>query len=134
MLAKRLKFLPYMLGVTAVVAAVATPVAWLTAGGTAALGVLAGVALVGVSYLFTSFILAWADSVNPKLLLSLGLATYAIKFTVLFLVMARIAQTGWAGLKPMALGIGVAAIAWTVGHAWYVWNSRISYVDVDLIK
>ncbi|GHJ50024.1 hypothetical protein Cs7R123_73660 [Catellatospora sp. TT07R-123] len=133
-MAKRLRFLPYMLGVTAAVAAVAAPVGWLVAGGTAALGVLAGVALVAVSYLFSSFVLAWADSVNPKLVLTMGLATYAIKFTVLYLAMARVAQTGWAGLKPMALGIGVAAIAWTVGHAWHVWNSRIPYVDVDLIK
>ncbi|MDI1459687.1 hypothetical protein QEZ54_01775 [Catellatospora sp. KI3] len=129
MLAKRLRFLPFLLGVTAVVAAAATPVAWLTVGGTAALGVLAGVALVGLSYLFTSFILAWADAVNPKLVLSLGLATYAIKFTVLFLAMAVVVQTGWAGLKPMAIGIGVAAIAWTVGHAWWVWHARIPYVD-----
>ncbi|MEU8081184.1 hypothetical protein AB0B31_37745 [Catellatospora citrea] len=129
MLAKRLKFLPFMLGVTAVVAVVAPLVAYLVVGLPAALGVLAGVALVAASYLLSSFVIAWADSISPKLVLSVGLLMYGVKFTVLFLVLAVIAQTGWAGLRPMAIGIGIAAIAWTIGHAWWLWHAKIPYID-----
>ncbi|GIG00718.1 hypothetical protein Cci01nite_58110 [Catellatospora citrea] len=129
MLGKRLKFLPFMLGVTAVVAVVAPLVAYLVVGSQAALGVLAGVALVAASYLLSSFVIAWADSISPKLVLSVGLLMYGVKFTVLFLVLAVIAQTGWAGLRPMAIGIGIAAIAWTIGHAWWLWHAKIPYID-----
>lgn len=129
MLAKRLTFVPFMLGVSAVVAVVAPLVAYFTVSPAAALGVLAGVGLVVVSYLLSSLVIAWADSINPKMVLSVGLLMYGVKFTVLFLVLAVIAQTGWAGLKPMAIGIGIAAIAWTVGHAWWLWHARIPYID-----
>ncbi|WP_191844198.1 hypothetical protein [Catellatospora chokoriensis] len=129
MLGKRLRFLPFMLGVTAVVAVVAPLVAYLVVGSQAALGVLAGVALVAASYLLSSFVIAWADSISPKLVLSVGLLMYGVKFTVLFLVLAVIAQTGWAGLRPMAIGIGIAAIAWTIGHAWWLWHAKIPYID-----
>ncbi|BCJ72615.1 hypothetical protein CS0771_21590 [Catellatospora sp. IY07-71] len=129
MLGKRLTFLPFMLGVTAVVAVVAPLVAWVAVSPAAALGVLAGVGLVGLSYLLSSFVIAWADSINPKMVLSVGLLMYGIKFTVLFLVLAVIAKTGWAGLKPMAIGIGVAAVAWTIGHGWWLWHARIPYID-----
>src|SRR5262245_57388228 len=127
MLGKRLNFLPFMLGVTAVVAVVAPLVAYLTVSPIAALGGLAGVGLVAASYLLSSFVIAWADSINPKMVLTVGLMMYGVKFTVLFLVLAVIAQTGWAGLKPMAIGIGIAAIAWTIGHAWWLWHARIPY-------
>ncbi|MEV0459077.1 hypothetical protein [Catellatospora methionotrophica] len=129
MLAKRLKFLPFMLGVTAAVAVLAPLVAYLTVGAQAAVGVLAGVALVAVSYLLSSVVIAWADSINPKMVLSVGLLMYGIKFTVLFLVLAVIAKSGWAGLKPMAIGIGIAAIAWTIGHGWWLWHAKIPYID-----
>ncbi|WP_144120365.1 hypothetical protein [Catellatospora sichuanensis] len=129
MLGKRLKFLPFMLGVTAAVAVVAPLVAYLTVGSMAAVGVLAGVALVAASYLLSSFVIAWADSINPKMVLSVGLLMYAVKFTLLFLVLAVIAKSGWAGLKPMAIGIGIAAIAWTFGHAWWLWQAKIPYID-----
>lgn len=129
MLGKRLKFLPFMLGVTAVVAVVAPLVAYLVVGSQAAVGVLAGVALVAASYLLSSFVIAWADSINPKLVLSVGLLMYGVKFTVLFLVLAVIAQTGWAGMRPMAIGIGIAAIAWTIGHGWWLWHAKIPYID-----
>ncbi|MEU7999770.1 hypothetical protein AB0B66_01150 [Catellatospora sp. NPDC049111] len=129
MLGKRLKFLPFMLGVTAVVAVVAPLVAYLAVGAAAAVGVLAGVALVAVSYLLSSFVIAWADSINPKMVLSVGLLMYAVKFTVLFLVLAVIAKSGWSGLKPMAIGIGIAAIAWTIGHGWWLWHAKIPYID-----
>lgn len=129
MLGKRLRFLPFMLGVTAVVAVVAPVVAYLAVGSAAAVGVLAGVVLVGVSYLLSSFVIAWADSINPKMVLSVGLLMYGVKFTVLFLVLAVIAKSGWAGLKPMAIGIGIAAIAWTIGHGWWLWHAKIPYID-----
>lgn len=130
-LRKRLTFMPFMLAVSAGLAVVATLIAYLVAGGVAALGALAGVGVVVASYGLSSLLIAWADSVNPKLVLPVGLFTYGVKFTALFILLSTIAASGWAGLRPMAFAIGAGALVWSVGHAWWLWHAKILYVDPD---
>jgi hypothetical protein len=131
-LTRRLGFLPFMLTLTLVVGVVAAIIGYVIDGSVAAAGAAAGFALVGASYAVSSFVIAWADSISPKMVLSVGLLMYGVKFTVLFLALAVIKASGWGGIKPMALAIGAGALMWTIGHAWWLWHAKIPYVDIDV--
>jgi hypothetical protein len=104
----------------------------LLAGGAAsALGAGFGVVLVAVSFSVSSLIIAWADSINPQLVLPVGLLTYALKFTLLGFAAVALAATGWAGLPAFGLGMAAATLAWVVAQAWWTWHAKILYVDVE---
>lgn len=124
-LTKRIGFVPFMLTVSAVLAVLAAAVGFVASGPVGAIGALAGVAIVTFSYLGSSYAIAWAELVNPKLVLSTGLMTYALKFFALFLVIGAAAQAGWAGLRPMAFGIVAAVVVWMIAHGWWVWRLRM---------
>lgn len=121
---ERLRHLPLTLAATGVVAAVAAAVAGLVAGADGAAGAVAGVGLVVTSYLFSTLAIAWADSVNPRLVLPVGLAAYVTKFSLFGLVLVALLRTGWAGLQPMAIGIVVGVVAWTGAQIWWVVRLR----------
>jgi hypothetical protein len=110
---------PLGLAVSGVVLAVAVAVAWLTQGGAQALGAAAGVTLVVVSYLVSSLVVAWADSVNPRLLLPVGLATYVIKIVLLGLAMLAVVGTGWAGARTMCIAIIPGVVGWIGAIFWW---------------
>ncbi|MGC5030358.1 hypothetical protein [Micromonospora sp. DT229] len=97
-------------------AVVGVPIAALVRGPTSAAGVAAGIGLVIVSYLISSFSVAWADAVNPKLIMSVGLVTYATKMVFLGVVMAAVASAGWPGLPDMGVAIIVTVVVWIVAH------------------
>jgi ATP synthase protein I len=118
----RLPYLRATLTASAALLLVAVPVGGLLRGGTGAAGAAAGIALVVVSYLISGVSVAWADAVNPRLIMSVGLVTYATKIVVLGVAMAVIAATGWAGLAPMGASTIAAVIVWTVTHL--VWAVR----------
>lgn len=128
---KRLPHLRIGLAASAVLLAVGLVAGWFAAGGAGAGGAAAGVGLVAASYVISSVALAWADSVNPRLVLPVGLGTYVAKFTAIGLVMAAIAQTQWAGLPAMGIAIIVTALGWTSAQAVWVWRARIPYVEIE---
>lgn len=115
----RLPYLRLPLLACAVLAAVAVPTAAVLRGPTGAAGVAAGIGLVIVSYLISGVSVAWADAVNPRMIMSVGLVTYATKIVVLGVVMAAVAATGWSGLPDMGVAIIAAVVVWTGAHlAW----------------
>lgn len=115
-------------GALGVVAAV---VGGLLRGGAGAAGAAAGVLLVATSYTASTLVMAWAEGMDRRMLLPVGLITYVLKFIVIGAVMAAIAASGWAGLKPMGVGLIAAVLAWIITQAWWTWTARIPYVDVD---
>ena len=125
----RLPYLRTTLLASAVLLVVAVPVAAVVAGGAGALGVAAGVVLVVVSYLVSGLSVAWADAVNPRLVLPFGLGTYATKIVVLGVVMWVIASTGWSGLTPMGVAIIAAVVVWTAAHLTWAVRSPLPYVQ-----
>lgn len=126
---KRLIHLPIALWTSGGLLVAATIVGWLAKGGAGAAGAAAGVVLVVASYVISSVVIAWADAVNPKLIMPVGLATYGIKFIAIGLVMWAIASTNWAGLVPMALAIIVAVLVWTLAQSIWTYRAKILYVD-----
>jgi hypothetical protein len=68
----------------------------------------------------TTVLVAWADAVNPQLVLPVGLALYAVKFTLLGVVMVAVASPGWSGLIPLCLGIAAGVAVWTGVHIWWI--------------
>jgi hypothetical protein len=88
-------------------------------------GVLAGTALVILSYLISTGIVAWVDKVNRGMLLVAALGTYAIKFTLLFVLVGWVASLEWSGTTSLAVGVLVAVFAWTGTQIW--WTSRAKF-------
>ncbi|NUR71521.1 MAG: hypothetical protein HOU81_11940 [Hamadaea sp.] len=88
-------------------------------------GVLAGTAIVVLSYLISTFVVAWVDKVKRSMLLVAALGTYAIKFTVLFVFVGWMASLHWAGTLPLAAGVLAAVLAWTGTQIW--WTSRAKF-------
>ncbi|MER7007454.1 hypothetical protein ABT297_31030 [Dactylosporangium sp. NPDC000555] len=126
---QRLHHLPTALVASAVLLVVAVAVAWPIGDGTAALGAVAGVALVVLSYLVSSLVVAWVDAVARNLLLPVVLLTYALKFAVFGLAMYRVSETGWAGLRVMGVTVIVATIVWTGAQLYWILRAKIPYVQ-----
>jgi len=127
---KRLRHLPSGLIATAVLLVVGVPVGALLRGGAGAAGAAAGVGLVAVSYVIGSVVIAWADSLDPRLVLPAGLMTYVLKFTLIGVIMAAISTSGWSGLVPMGVAVLVSALGWIVAQSWWTWHARVAYVEL----
>ncbi|MEV4465309.1 hypothetical protein AB0J51_17015 [Micromonospora echinofusca] len=121
----RLPHLRLPLLACAVLALVAVPTAAVLRGGTGAAGVAAGIALVIISYLVSGVSVAWADAVNPRMIMSVGLVTYATKIVVLGVAMAAVAATGWPGLPDMGVAIIAAVVVWTGAHLTWALRSPL---------
>ncbi|HEX6968426.1 MAG TPA: hypothetical protein VF174_06415 [Micromonosporaceae bacterium] len=126
---ERLPYLRTTLAASAVLLLIAAPVAAVLRGAGGVAGALAGVALVVFSYLVSGLSVAWADSVDPKLIMPVGLITYAVKVVVLGVVMAAIASTGWSGLAPMGATVIAAVVVWTGAHLVWAVRSPLPYVE-----
>ncbi|SDY67006.1 hypothetical protein SAMN05444365_10361 [Micromonospora pattaloongensis] len=131
MMRARLRHLPVPLMVSAVLLVIVAAVGWALDGGAGAAGGAAGVALVAVSYVLSSLALAWADSVSPRLVLTVGLVTYMLKFGLLGAAVFAVAATGWAGLRMTAIGIIVGTVAWVVAQVWWTAKAKIPYVEIE---
>ncbi|MFG2036621.1 hypothetical protein [Dactylosporangium sp. NPDC048998] len=127
---KRLQHLPAELIAMAIVLVVTVPIALWRDGGTGAAGDVAGIALVTLSYVVSSLIIAWTDLRARHLLLPVAMATYLVKFTLIGLAMWAALGTDWAGLPWMGVSVIVAVIAWMTAHAVWVWRAKIPYVDI----
>ena len=128
---RRLTHLPAGLLACGAVLVVGAAVGAFTGGVTALLGVAFGVLLVAASFTVSSAIIAWADSIDPRMMLPVGLITYALKFTVLGIGLMAALQSNWRGFPAMTVGVAVATFAWVVAHALWVWRARIAYVEID---
>lgn len=76
--------------------------------------------VVTASYLLSTLVIAWADGVNPNLVLPLGLLTYAVKFTVIAVATAAVVASGWEGLAALGVGVVAAVVGWTGTQIWWV--------------
>ncbi|MEE6257723.1 hypothetical protein [Plantactinospora sonchi] len=112
--------LPTVLAASLALLVLAAVVGAVFAGGVGALGAATGVGVVTFSYLISTLVIAWADSVHPNLVLPFGLGMYVAKFSLLGVVMATVAGSGWAGLRPFCAGVVVGVIAWTGANIWWV--------------
>lgn len=130
-LRRRLRHLPAGLVSTAALLAVAVPVAGWTRGPAAAAGTATGVLLVAASFVFSSLSVAWADSIDPQLVLPVGLGGYAIKATLLGVCLVVLLGTGWAGLPAMGVGILLATLTWVGAQVWWTLRAKIPYVQFD---
>jgi hypothetical protein len=128
---RRLAHLPAGLLASAVLLVFGVAVGAALRGGAGAAGAAAGVLLVAASYTVSSVVIAWADSIDPRLVLPVGLLTYALKFTLIGVVMAGLAAGHWAGLAAMGVSIIATALGWTVAQSVWTWRARIPYVEID---
>ncbi|BCL13646.1 hypothetical protein [Micromonospora sagamiensis] len=101
-----------------------TGAGWLVDGGVGAAGGAAGVALVTFSYALSSLAVAWADSVHPKLVMSVGLTAYVTKFLLFGVVMFGVVDTGWGGIRMMAIAMIVATIGWVTAQVWWTFRDH----------
>ncbi|GIG89365.1 hypothetical protein [Plantactinospora endophytica] len=116
----RLAHLPVVLGASLALLVVATVLGAVVGGGAGAAGAATGVGLVTLSYLASTLVIAWADSVNPSLVLPFGVAMYVAKFSVIGVVMAGVAGRGWDGLPAFGWGVVAGVVAWTGANIWWV--------------
>jgi len=116
----RVAHLPLLLAVTTTVMVSAATVGFLAGGGSAAVGAGGGVLLVIVSYSLTTLVVAWADTMAPRLVLPLGVGVYIAKFSLLGVIMVGVAGTDWGGKVPLGLGIVAGVVAWTAAQIWWV--------------
>lgn len=126
----RLTHLPVGLKVTAVLLVLGVIVGAAFDGMVGAAGAAAGVVLVAGSYVVSSFVIAWADSIAPALVMPVGLLTYVVKFAALGIGMYALADSGWDGLPALGVAVIAATLAWSTAHAWWLWRAKIPYVDV----
>ncbi|MFV2012072.1 MULTISPECIES: hypothetical protein [Micromonosporaceae] len=127
----RLRHLPVPSMVSAVLLVVLAGVGGWLDGVPGAVGAVVGVALVAASYVASSLALAWADSVHPRMVLSVGLLTYSLKFALLGVAVFAVAASDWPGQRMLAVAIIVATVGWITAQVWWTFRARIPYVEID---
>ncbi|MFV2083775.1 hypothetical protein [Micromonospora sp. LOL_021] len=131
MMRSRLRHLPVPSMVSAVLLLVLAGVGGWRDGVPGAVGGAVGVALVATSYVASSLALAWADSVHPRMVLSVGLLTYSLKFALLGAAVFAVAASDWPGRQMLAVAIVVATVGWITAQVWWTFRARIPYVEID---
>jgi hypothetical protein len=116
----RLRHLPALLLASAVVLLAAALVGWLTSGGVGAAGAAIGVAVATLSYTVSTLVIAWADSLEPRLVLPFGVGTYIAKFSLLGGLMIIVAGSGWPGQVALGWGIAAGVVGWTAAQIWWI--------------
>jgi hypothetical protein len=127
---ERIRHLRLTLGLSVVVLVLASAVGFAVRGGVGALGVAGGVAIVAASYTASTLAIAWADTINPRMVLPVGMAMYITKFSLLGLLLVAVNNAEWAGRIPMAMGIVVGVVAWTASQIWWTVHHSHPYVPV----
>ncbi|MFI5931504.1 hypothetical protein [Actinoplanes sp. NPDC051494] len=130
-MASRLKHLPLPLAVSGGLLVVAAVAGWFTAGSAGLIGGAGGVAVVAGGYALSSVAVAWADSVLPKMVMTVGLATYLFKFSLLGLVIFAVPR-GWAGIPAMAVAMVVSVVAWLGAQVWWTVRAEVPQVTYHL--
>lgn len=125
----RVRHLRVALAAVGVLCVAGAVVGWVSAGSAGAAGVVAGLALVAASYTATTLAVAWADSVNPRMVFPVGMAVYVTKFSLFGAMLILVGATEWAGKIPMAMGIITGVVAWTGTQIWWTVRMEHPYVD-----
>jgi hypothetical protein len=111
--ANRLRYLPTPLYASAALFVVGALLGWLLDGRASAFGAMTGVGIVTLSYTMSVLVIAWADSIAPKLVLPFGMGVYIVKYTWIGMVMLVLASHEWAGLPALGFGVMAAVATWT---------------------
>ena len=118
-MAERIRHLRLTLGFSGAVLVLANVVGFVVRGGVGALGVAA-----------STLAIAWADTVNPRMVLPVGMGMYITKFSLLGLLLVAVNNAEWAGRIPMAMGIVVGIVSWTASQIWWTVHHAHPYVPV----
>jgi hypothetical protein len=116
----RLRHLPPLLLVSGLVAAGAAVVGGLVSGGVGAFAAALGVAVATASFVASTLVIAWADTIDTKLVMPFGMGTYIAKVCVLVGLLLVLVPSGWAGLQPFAWGLAVGVVAWSAAQIWWI--------------
>lgn len=128
---RRLNHLPAGLLGCGVVLVVAVIAGGVTRGAAGAVGAAIGVVGVAVSYAISGLSVAWADSINPQLVMPVGMAAYIVKFALIGMVLVETTGWQWDGRQPMAFAMLAAVLGWTAAHLWWITHAKIPYVDLE---
>ena len=116
----RLRHLPTLLVASAVVAVIAAVVGGVLAGGVGAFGAALGVVVATVSFLASTLAIAWADSVDPRLVMPFGMGMYIAKISLMGGLLLVVATAGWDGLVPLSWGIAAGVLGWSAAQIWWI--------------
>jgi hypothetical protein len=118
--------LPTLLLISSGLLGIAAVVGGLLRGVPGALGAAGGVGVVALAYLLSTLLIARGESVNPRLVMPLGMASYVLKLTLVGTLLYVVSRTGWPGLMPMVAGVIAGVAVLTAAHVWWVarWASR----------
>jgi hypothetical protein len=116
----RLRHLPTLLIASGAAVLLATIVGGMTRGVPGAVGAGVGVLVASGGYTLTTVVVAWADALDPRLVLPFGLGLYIAKITMIGGVLTVVAANGWSGLVPLSYGIAAGVFAWTGVHLWWI--------------
>jgi hypothetical protein len=129
MMGGRVRHLRVAFGVFWVLLLVGAVIGGLTGGLDAATGFAAGLALVAASYTASTLAIAWADSINPRMVFPVGMAMYVTKFSLFGALLIFVGATEWGGKIPMSIGIIVGVVAWTATQIWWTVKTAHPYVQ-----
>ncbi|HWS35310.1 MAG TPA: hypothetical protein VN408_21555 [Actinoplanes sp.] len=121
-LADRLRHLRAPLVVSGVLLIATPAVGWWADGTVGALGAAAGVLVTAGGYALSSITVAWADWISPKLVFSVGLASYLFKVSLLGIVLMTVLRVSWPGTRMMAIGMVVAILSWMITQTWWTYR------------
>ena len=116
----RVRHLPPLLAAAAVMTAGAAVVGGVVVGGVGAFAAGLGVFVATLSFLASTLAIAWADTLDPKLIMPFGMGVYIAKLSLLGGLLLAAASTGWTGLIPFSLGIVAGVLAWTATQIWWI--------------
>ena len=116
----RLRHLPPLLLVSGLVAAGAAVVGGLVGGAVGAFAAALGVAVATASFVASTLVIAWADTINTKLVMPFGMGTYIAKVSLMAGLLLALMASGWAGLQPFAWGLAVGVVAWSAAQIWWI--------------
>jgi hypothetical protein len=116
----RTRHLPPLLAASAVVMIIAAAVGAALQGPVGAFGAALGVAIATASFTVSTLVVAYADRMDPKLVMPFGMGVYVAKVSLLGGLLLVVAEGGWAGLKPLAWGVAAGVLSWATAQIWWI--------------
>jgi hypothetical protein len=114
--------------VSAVVTAVAAPVAGVLGGWGSAVAVLVGAATVVGFFVVSGVVIAWAGGIEDSLALPAALGTFLVKLLVLFALLGSLPEDGWLDRLALAWTVIAGALLWSGVQMRWVWTRQVFYV------
>ncbi len=88
----------------------------------AGLGFAVGVGVATASFGLSALVIAWADLVERRLILPVGLLTYVLKIVAIGLVVFALARGDWPSFVPLLWGIAIGTATWVATQAVWVYG------------